>query len=103
MSSYLITGASRGLGLGLVTQLSELPASQVPTIFAVARQASPELQDLVKSSPGRIHYIQAEVTREDSIKKAVVAVEDRLAGKGLDVLVNNVGIMTWTPGGIAKM
>ncbi|KAH6720410.1 short chain oxidoreductase [Leptodontidium sp. MPI-SDFR-AT-0119] len=103
MATYLITGTSRGLGLALTTHLSTLPSSEISTIFALARTESPALKALVEKADGKVVLVTADVADEDSIKKAVVDVEARLGGKGLDVLVNNVGIMGLTPGGIAGM
>lgn len=103
MATYLITGTSRGLGLALTTHLSTLPSSEISTIFALARTESPALKTLVEKADGKVVLVTADVADEDSIKKAVVDVEARLGGKGLDVLVNNVGIMGLTPGGIAGM
>lgn len=47
--------------------------------------------------------VEADVKDETSIKNAVGEVEGKLGGKGLDVLVNNVGIMEFTPEGITTM
>lgn len=103
MASYLITGASRGLGLEFATQLSSLPTSSVSTIIATGRTQSTELQNLISTSTGKVVFVQMDVSDEASVKKAVPEVEKVLAGKGLDVLINNVGVMPWTTGGIAKM
>ncbi|PVH84623.1 short chain dehydrogenase reductase [Cadophora sp. DSE1049] len=103
MATYLITGTSRGLGLALATHLLSLPTSQISTIFTLARKSSPALNSLIEKSGGRVVLIEADVTDEASIKKAVGDVEGKLAGKGLDVLVNNVGIMGFTPEGIVGM
>ncbi|KAG4434996.1 hypothetical protein IFR05_009521 [Cadophora sp. M221] len=103
MATYLITGTSRGLGLALTTLLNTLPSSEIHTIFALARSESPALKALVEKVDSRVVLITADVTDEDSIKKAAGNVEAHLGGKGLDVLVNNVGIMGYTPGGIAGM
>ncbi|KAH7360167.1 short chain dehydrogenase reductase [Rhexocercosporidium sp. MPI-PUGE-AT-0058] len=103
MATYLITGTSRGLGLAIITHLSTLPSSQISTIFALARTESPALKSLVEKADGRVVLVKADVTNEESIKKAAVEVDGFLGGKGLDVLVNNVGIMGFSPGGIVGM
>lgn len=104
MSSYLITGSSRGLGLELVKFLAEKPIAQVRIIFAAARRQTPGLADLTKQYPGRVVFVPLEVTSEESVKAAVPEVEKALGSKeGLDVLINNAGILNITPGGIAEM
>ena len=103
MASYLITGSSRGLGLAMAAQLAVLLSSEVNTIFATGRSESSALKKLVDSSAGRVIFVQLETTSEASIKQAVAQVEQALAGKGLDVLVNNAGIMGVSPDGIATM
>lgn len=103
MASYLITGASRGFGLALAQQLASLPASDVAKIFATARGDAPALEELVKKSPGRVIYVQLDVTSEASIKQAAAEVEANLAGKGLDVLINNAGVCQYAADGVQSM
>ncbi|KAL8989987.1 MAG: hypothetical protein Q9169_008235, partial [Polycauliona sp. 2 TL-2023] len=103
MASYLITGASRGFGLALARELAALPASGVTRIFATARADSPELEELAKSSSGRVVVVQLDVTNEASIKEAAVQVEVSLAGKGLDVLINNAGVLQYAADGVKSM
>ncbi|KAL4739581.1 hypothetical protein BDV11DRAFT_187193 [Aspergillus similis] len=103
MSSFVVTGASRGLGLAFVRRLAALPASEVSTVFATARSQSPELEELAKQSAGRVIVIKLEVTDEASIKQAAAEVGDRLSGKGLDVLINNAGVCDYTPDGVKAM
>jgi NAD(P)-dependent dehydrogenase (short-subunit alcohol dehydrogenase family) len=103
MSSFLVTGASRGLGLAFVQRLSALPVSEVSIVFATARSQSPELEELAKQSAGRVIVIKLEVTNETSIKQAATEVEDRLGGKGLDVLINNAGVCDYTPDGVKTL
>ena len=104
MASYLITGCSRGLGLALATTLTSLPSSQVSVVYASARSnTSTALQDLIKSSSGRVVFVELDVASKKSIETAVKNVEASLGGKGLDVLVNNAGIMNWTTDGIENM
>ena len=96
MSSYLITGSSRGLGLELAKQLAS--SAEVGTVFAAARKESAALKELVEKSNGRIVLIQLETTDAASIKQAVLDVEKNLGGKGLDVLINNAGVSDRTTG-----
>lgn len=104
MVTYLITGTSRGLGLELTTQLAALPSSQVSTIFASSRNESPALTSLISKFPRRVIFIKLDAEDKSSIAAAVLEVSQHLGGgKGLDVLINNVGVMSWSPDGIAKM
>ncbi|KAI5249987.1 NAD(P)-binding protein [Aureobasidium subglaciale] len=104
MASYLITGASRGIGLELVKQLLELPASQVSKVFAVARNVETDaIKELVQKYSDRIIPISASVDNTASLEKAVESVNGNLDGQGLDVLVNNAGISGLTTGGIKGM
>jgi NAD(P)-dependent dehydrogenase (short-subunit alcohol dehydrogenase family) len=103
MSSYLITGASRGLGLGFCTALAAKPASEVSTIFAVGRSESHELQALVEAHPRRVIFVKMDVTAKTSISEAAETVKGHLSGRGLDVLINNAGVQNQTPEGVAAM
>ncbi|KAI4269347.1 MAG: hypothetical protein LQ337_007337 [Flavoplaca oasis] len=103
MASFLITGASRGLGLALAHELAALPASEVTKVFATARADALALQELVKKSSGRVVFVQLDVTSEASIQRAAAEVEANLTGRGLDVLINNAGVCQYTSGGIQSM
>ncbi|KAF9634144.1 Short-chain dehydrogenase/reductase SDR [Lasiodiplodia theobromae] len=93
MASYLITGASRGIGLTLVTMLAAKPASEVAKVYAAARSESEALKKVIASAASRVVFVPLEVTSQDSIKAAAAKVDELQAGKGLDVLINNAGIM----------
>ena len=103
MASYLITGASRGLGLELARQLASFPASEVSKVFATTRGDAAGLEELAKKSSGRVVVVRLDVTNEASIKKAAVEIEANLDSKGLDVLINNAGILQYSPKGISTM
>ena len=90
MTTYLITGASRGIGLELVRQLLELPISQVGRIFALTRSSSSAaLQALLDKNADRVVPIIASVDDTDSVRRAAEEVKTKLGAKGLDVLINN--------------
>ncbi|EAW25640.1 putative short chain oxidoreductase (CsgA) [Aspergillus fischeri NRRL 181] len=74
MSTYLITGASRGLGLALVRHLANLPSSSVGTIFATSRSEHPNLQKLSQQSD-RVKWVKCDVTDSASVHDAVSAVQ----------------------------
>jgi len=57
----------------------------------------------VLKSGGRVKYIQLDATNEDRIKAAAIQAEQILGERGLDVLINNAGMLKYTPGGIASM
>jgi NAD(P)-dependent dehydrogenase (short-subunit alcohol dehydrogenase family) len=104
MATYLITGASRGIGLELTKQLLELPASQVKTVFAVTRSSpSGPLQSLIHESPDRAVSVLASVDDTASVQKAAHEIETQSKTGGLDVLINNAGIASFSPGGFKMM
>ncbi|OBT87417.1 hypothetical protein VE02_04681 [Pseudogymnoascus sp. 03VT05] len=103
MASFLVTGASRGFGLALVRELVSLPATDVGKVIASARGDSPDLDELAKSSPGRVLVVKLDVTNQESIKQASVEVADKLEGKGLDVLINNAGVCQYAADGVKSM
>lgn len=103
MASYLITGTSRGLGLLLTTFLLQRPTDQVRFVAAAARTKTPALETLINKYPGRIAFIPLEVTSKESVNAAVVKVQEALgADAGLDVLINNAGIMPLVFEGITQ-
>ncbi|KAK3720845.1 hypothetical protein LTR37_003508 [Vermiconidia calcicola] len=104
MSSYLITGAGRGLGLELASQLSRRPRSEVSFVFATTRTTVPDaLKSLIESSDGRVVHVPLQIRDRTSIERAVASVSDKLEDRALDVLINNAGVMHFTPDGIANM
>lgn len=103
MASYFITGTSRGVGLKLAEILAAKPASEVSVVFAAARTETQALKDLASKSDGRIQIVSIDITSEQSVKQAASKVEQSLGNKGLDVLINNAGVMNYTPDGIETM
>ncbi len=86
MSTILITGANRGIGLELATRY----AARGDTVIATARDPSgaTALAALAKES-GRVEVLPLDVADEASI----TALGKALAGRSVDVLINNAGIL----------
>ncbi|XP_010401720.3 C-factor-like isoform X3 [Corvus cornix cornix] len=93
--SLLVTGANRGIGLGLVQHFLRMP-NPPQWIFAGCRspkgQRAQELQNLASKHPNVI-IIPLEVTNPASIKAAAAKVGEHLGGSGLNLLINNAGII----------
>ena len=95
MSTYLVTGASRGIGLELTKQLSQLDQSRVSKVLALTRgQPSKELSQIAAVAPGKVVNIPCDVTVQKSISEALETAQSELGSGGLDVLVNNAGVCT---------
>lgn len=103
MASYLVTGSSRGIGLAYIQALARKDVSEVSKIFAAARTQSAALKAVVDEAGGRIEFVALEVTSDESAREAATQVEKSLGGKGLDVLINNAGVGSYTEGGIENM
>jgi NAD(P)-dependent dehydrogenase (short-subunit alcohol dehydrogenase family) len=104
MATYLITGSSRGIGYNLVEKIvATKPGSEVSKVFASARSETPAIKKLVAGSNGRIEFVQLDITSLDSIKAAAAQVEKSLDGKGLDVLINNAGVLNTDNGNVEVM
>ena len=81
MTTTLITGANRGIGLELCRQL----AARGEEVIAACRATSDELDAL---------GLQVEVGQDVTSGEAVAALAERLKGRRLDTLVHNAGILT---------
>ncbi|XP_009328646.1 PREDICTED: uncharacterized oxidoreductase C663.06c-like [Pygoscelis adeliae] len=92
--SLLVTGANRGIGLGLVRQVLGMP-NPPEWVFAACRdpkgERAQELKNLASRHPNLV-IIPLEVTDPASIKAAAARVGEQLGGSGLNLLINNAGI-----------
>ncbi len=95
-----ITGANRGIGLGVTKHL--LNAGH--TVVASCRQPEEAvtLREMKKSSGERLILLRLDVIDEDSALEAVARIEDRV--DRIDVLFNNAGVSPgWNKGGLEKL
>lgn len=105
MSTWLITGTSRGIGLELVHQLAAEPVDKVKTVIAVTRdRKSTALQSIVDESKGRVvNVVITDITDEKTIHIVLPEIEKALSGAPLDVLINNAGVLPFDPDGIKSV
>ena len=90
----LVTGANKGIGFAIASQLAE----QGMTVLVGARDRA-RREDAVARMSGDVHGIELDVTDQGTVERAAKEVETRFGG--LDVLVNNAGITggeSQTPG-----
>jgi 3-oxoacyl-[acyl-carrier protein] reductase len=85
----LITGGTRGIGLGIAVKLAEGGFTVAITGRRPAEEVQPVLAQLTERSPSSI-YIQADVASTADRQRLLQTVEAQLGR--LDVLVNNAGI-----------
>jgi NAD(P)-dependent dehydrogenase (short-subunit alcohol dehydrogenase family) len=90
--SAAITGAGGGLGRDVALGL----AAKDYIVFGTAISAA-EVGDLKEASGGRVSLTVCDITKEQAVKAWAANVSDALGGGGLDLLINNAGILTPGP------
>src|SRR5258708_5292625 len=90
--SAAVTGAGGGLGRDIALGL----AAKGYVVFGTAMSAA-EVQDLKEASKGRVSLTVCDMTKEESVKAWAGEVSEALGESGLDVLINNAGILTPGP------
>jgi len=90
--SVAVTGAGGGLGRDIALQL----AAKGYVVFGTAFTAD-EVQDLKDASGGRVSLGVCDITKPQSVKAWAGGVSDALGDSGLDLLINNAGILTPGP------
>lgn len=86
MQNILITGASRGIGLGL----AQAYLQQGAQVYAVVRNAdSPALQQLQQAYPQHLHLLVCDLNQAD----APHFIDSALGQHSLDIAIFNAGIM----------
>ena len=82
----LVTGATRGIGLGIAKALLDAGAH----VIMSSRQPKPDVVQALKDAGGKVDYLQADVSKPAEVQKLV---KDATAITGrLDILVNNAGV-----------
>lgn len=86
MTTIMITGANRGIGLALVTRMVKEPVTVIATCRTPAKA---DALNSLRDANDNLAVFQLDVTSEASIEAAVAAISAETAA--LDVLINNAG------------
>jgi NAD(P)-dependent dehydrogenase (short-subunit alcohol dehydrogenase family) len=90
--SAAVTGAGAGLGRDIALQLAAKGYTVFGTAFAPA-----EVQDLKEASGGRVSLVVCDITKPEAVQAWANAMSKTLGDAGLDLLINNAGILTPGP------
>ncbi|MCJ1275997.1 hypothetical protein MMC21_003802 [Puttea exsequens] len=90
MPSYLITGASRGLGYAWLKYLS---SGQNNIVIGLVRNKAATEKRLAADNITNVLLVPADVTDVKSLHIAADGVSN-ITGGGLDILINNAGLLT---------
>jgi NAD(P)-dependent dehydrogenase (short-subunit alcohol dehydrogenase family) len=83
----LVTGATRGIGLGIVDALADAGAH----VILSSKVPKPEILARLREAGHRVDYIQGDVQDPD-VPARLIEEATRLGGGRLDILVNNAGV-----------
>ncbi|XP_065186928.1 C-signal-like [Sycon ciliatum] len=102
--TVLVTGANRGIGLGIVRQMLQSGATSPAAVvagspdFLFATHRAPlgsdtmaDLESLAKEHP-KLHLLKLDVKDECGIKRIADSVEKAVGELGLNLLINNSGL-----------
>lgn len=90
MPSYLVTGASRGLGYAWITHLAANPSN---TVFALVRNKASTEARLANDNVKNIHVLEADITDFSALRKAANEAGDVTNGS-LDFLIHNAALVS---------
>ncbi|KAL7907078.1 Saccharopine dehydrogenase domain-containing protein [Trichoderma velutinum] len=88
---YLVTGASRGLGYGMVKVLAANPQNKV---IGLVRDATATKARLSADNISNVYIVAADITDDKALKTAAEETERFLGDEGLDVLINNAAYVS---------
>lgn len=89
MPSYLVTGASRGLGYAFVRHLAAITGN---TVIGMVRNKDATLARLEKDGITNVSIVQADITDRDALATAFDEVKTITNGS-LDILINNAAVI----------
>lgn len=90
MPSYVVTGASRGLGYAFITNLAAVPGN---TVIGLVRNKAGTEERLAKDGIKNVTIFQADITDQAALHIAA-AETAKLTGGSLDYLIQNAGYIS---------
>jgi NAD(P)-dependent dehydrogenase (short-subunit alcohol dehydrogenase family) len=87
MSSYLVTGASRGIGLEYVRQLSQ---NSKNTVIGLVRNAAKSVYLQEITHLPNVHVVEGDITSVEAMQKAAKDIA-AITGGSLDYIIENAG------------
>ena len=86
----IVTGGGSGIGFETARQFLE-EGVRVLIAGRTADKINKARDDLATKTGGEVHAVQADMTKEDDIKRMVDTAKEKLGG--VDILINNAGTM----------
>ncbi len=90
----LVTGASRGIGRAIAQRLAADGAT-VAVHYGSNDAAAAETIDAIRAAGGEAFAVRAQLGVDGDVDTLFAALQDGLAGRPLDILVNNAAIATF--------
>ena len=88
----IVTGSTRGIGAGVAERLAAEGASVV--VSGRSEDDGRETVETIREAGGTAHFVRADMREPDEIETLIEATVAEFGG--LDVLVNNAGVETYT-------
>jgi 3-oxoacyl-[acyl-carrier protein] reductase len=89
----LVTGGSRGVGVGIVARLAA-DGARVAFTYANSEERAEAVASVVVAAGGTAHALRADSRKEQDVASAVAQTVKQFGG--LDILVNNAGVGSFT-------
>jgi 3-oxoacyl-[acyl-carrier protein] reductase len=92
----LVTGSSRGIGRAIATRLAA-DGALVAVHYSSDHDAAVDVVEAILQAGGQAFPLRATFGVQGDMDTLFVGLENQLAGRGLDILINNAGILDATP------
>jgi 3-oxoacyl-[acyl-carrier protein] reductase len=91
----LVTGASRGIGRAIAERLAA-DGALVAVHYGSNETAARETVDVIEKAGGQAFAVHADLSETAELDALFAGLQDALAGRPLDVLVNNAAVTSYT-------